>query len=66
MIGRLEAALDREPGYSARSGSRVLVLGLAYKKNVDDIRESPALKLIELLEAKGAAAADVMILSIPM
>jgi UDP-N-acetyl-D-glucosamine dehydrogenase len=31
------------------------VLGLAYKKNVDDIRESPSLKLIELIEARGAA-----------
>lgn len=34
--------------------SRLLMLGLAYKKNVDDIRESPALELIELLEARGA------------
>lgn len=34
--------------------SRILVLGLAYKKNVDDARESPSLKLIELLEEKGA------------
>jgi UDP-N-acetyl-D-glucosamine dehydrogenase len=36
-------------------GARVLLLGIAYKKNVDDIRESPSLKLIELLEARGAA-----------
>ncbi|MCA0424844.1 MAG: nucleotide sugar dehydrogenase [Proteobacteria bacterium] len=36
-------------------GSTVLVLGIAYKKNIDDMRESPALKLIELVEAKGAA-----------
>ena len=34
--------------------SRVLVLGLAYKKDVDDLRESPSLKLIELLTHKGA------------
>jgi UDP-N-acetyl-D-glucosamine dehydrogenase len=34
--------------------SKLLILGLAYKKNVDDIRESPALELIELLEARGA------------
>ena len=32
----------------------VLILGIAYKKNVDDMRESPSLKLIELLEARGA------------
>ena len=42
---------------SAVSGARILVLGLAYKKNVDDMRESPALKLIELLEARGASVA---------
>jgi UDP-N-acetyl-D-glucosamine dehydrogenase len=32
----------------------VLVLGLAYKKDVDDLRESPSLKIIELLTARGA------------
>jgi UDP-N-acetyl-D-glucosamine dehydrogenase len=36
------------------NGSRILVLGLAYKKNVDDMRESPSLKLIELLQSAGA------------
>lgn len=35
-------------------GSRVLVLGVAYKKDVDDVRESPALDIIELLRGKGA------------
>lgn len=35
-------------------GSRVLVLGVAYKKDVDDSRESPAFKLLDLLQAKGA------------
>jgi UDP-N-acetyl-D-glucosamine dehydrogenase len=35
-------------------GSRVLVLGIAYKPDVDDLRESPALKLIELLQGEGA------------
>lgn len=35
-------------------GARVLILGVAYKKNVDDIRESPAVKIIDLLEKKGA------------
>lgn len=35
-------------------GSRVLILGAAYKKNVDDVRESPALVLFDLLAAKGA------------
>jgi UDP-N-acetyl-D-glucosamine dehydrogenase len=39
----------------AVKGSRVLILGVAYKKNVSDMRESPALDIIHLLEQKGAA-----------
>ncbi|HEV2148462.1 MAG TPA: UDP binding domain-containing protein, partial [Longimicrobiaceae bacterium] len=35
-------------------GSRVLVLGVAYKKDVDDLRESPALEIMRLLQEKGA------------
>ena len=35
-------------------GSRVLLLGIAYKKDVDDLRESPSLKLLELLTSRGA------------
>jgi len=35
-------------------GSRVLVLGIAYKKNVDDMRESPSVELMEHFQAKGA------------
>jgi UDP-N-acetyl-D-glucosamine dehydrogenase len=35
-------------------GSRILVLGVAYKKDIDDMRESPALDVIRLLEAQGA------------
>ncbi|MBX3012070.1 MAG: nucleotide sugar dehydrogenase [Caldilineaceae bacterium] len=38
----------------AVKGSRILVMGVAYKKNVDDMRESPALDIIHLLEEKGA------------
>jgi UDP-N-acetyl-D-glucosamine dehydrogenase len=38
----------------ALNGSRILVLGVAYKKDVDDLRESPSLKLIELLNDRGA------------
>ncbi len=38
----------------ALSRSRVLVLGVAYKKDVDDLRESPALEIIRLLQEKGA------------
>jgi UDP-N-acetyl-D-glucosamine dehydrogenase len=36
------------------NGSRVLVLGVSYKKDIDDLRESPALTIIELLRAQGA------------
>src|SRR5437867_7895711 len=35
-------------------GSRILILGVSYKKDVDDLRESPALTIIELLKRKGA------------
>jgi UDP-N-acetyl-D-glucosamine dehydrogenase len=38
----------------AVNGSRILILGIAYKKNVDDMRESPSAELMELLTAKGA------------
>ncbi|RUH35675.1 nucleotide sugar dehydrogenase [Pseudomonas aeruginosa] len=37
----------------ALKGSRVLVLGIAYKKNVDDMRESPSVEIMELIQAKG-------------
>ena len=55
VVERLALALDRrfEKGLN---GSRILVLGVAYKRNVDDVRESPGLRLIELLEARGALA----------
>ena len=36
------------------NGSKILVLGLAYKKNIDDLRESPSLTIIELLQQRGA------------
>jgi len=38
----------------ALKGSNILILGVAYKKNVDDMRESPSLKLIEILREHGA------------
>ncbi len=36
------------------NGSRILILGVAYKKDIDDLRESPALTIIELLQKEGA------------
>jgi UDP-N-acetyl-D-glucosamine dehydrogenase len=56
VVDRLAEALDMRLG-KALSRSRVLVIGLAYKKNVPDIRESPSLKLIELIEARGGKTA---------
>jgi UDP-N-acetyl-D-glucosamine dehydrogenase len=52
VISRVAEALN-EHGKPLR-GSKILLLGLAYKANVDDMRESPSLVLIERLEAKGA------------
>jgi UDP-N-acetyl-D-glucosamine dehydrogenase len=56
VVERLRVALDR---HSARglNGARILIVGLAYKKNVDDVRESASLKLIELIEEAGANVA---------
>jgi len=53
VIGKLELALKARG--QRIEGSRCLVLGLAYKKNIGDTRESPAVELLELLSAKGAA-----------
>jgi UDP-N-acetyl-D-glucosamine dehydrogenase len=56
VIGLLEEALDQHASITL-SRARVLILGMAYKKNVADIRESPALVLLDLLEKRGAATA---------
>jgi UDP-N-acetyl-D-glucosamine dehydrogenase len=53
VISRLEEALGNHVG-KPLSRSRILILGLAYKKNVPDMRESPTFKLMELLERRGA------------
>jgi UDP-N-acetyl-D-glucosamine dehydrogenase len=53
VISRLTEALSQRKKMSL-NGARILLVGLAYKKNVDDLRESPALALLELMEAKGA------------
>ncbi len=56
VIAKLEEALS-DHGGKALAGARVLILGLAYKKNVPDMRESPTFKLMELLEKRGAMVA---------
>lgn len=52
VVDRTAEALNTHR--KALNGSKVLVLGLAYKKDVDDCRESPSFKVIELLEERGA------------
>ena len=53
IVDTLSAALKKRFD-KPLSNSHLLLLGLAYKRNVDDTRESPALVLIEMLEKKGA------------
>lgn len=52
VLASVGAALNRQK--KAVNGARVLVLGVAYKKDIDDLRESPALTIIELLQKEGA------------
>jgi UDP-N-acetyl-D-glucosamine dehydrogenase len=52
VVSKLMDALN-ERG-QALKGSKILVLGIAYKKNVDDMRESPSVELMEKLQKKGA------------
>ena len=55
VVGKVADALNERR--KAIKGSRILVLGIAYKKNVDDMRESPAVEIMELLREKGAEIA---------
>jgi UDP-N-acetyl-D-glucosamine dehydrogenase len=52
VIASVVGALNRQK--KALNGSRVLVLGVAYKRDIDDLRESPSLTIIELLQKEGA------------
>src|SRR5271165_177066 len=53
VVEAVSKALNRHR--KALNGSKVLVLGVAYKKDVDDLRESPSLTIIEVLQREGAA-----------
>ncbi len=55
VIDQLADALNKHR--KSINGSKVLVLGLAYKRDIDDLRESPSLTIIELLREKGANVA---------
>jgi UDP-N-acetyl-D-glucosamine dehydrogenase len=52
VVGKVADGLNRQG--KCITNSKILVLGLSYKKDIDDTRESPSLKLIELLTEKGA------------
>jgi UDP-N-acetyl-D-glucosamine dehydrogenase len=52
VVDALASALNSHE--KSVKGSKILLLGVAYKKDVDDLRESPSLKLLELLSARGA------------
>lgn len=66
VVDRLAGAVDRRLK-KGLNGAKILVIGVAYKKNVDDMRESPSLRLIELLEARGATTSyhDPLVPRIP-
>jgi UDP-N-acetyl-D-glucosamine dehydrogenase len=52
VLASVGAALNQHK--KSVNGSKVLILGVAYKKDIDDLRESPALTIIELLQKEGA------------
>ena len=52
MVGLVQEGLNQQR--KSIRGSQILVIGVAYKKNVDDVRESPALDVMKLLENDGA------------
>ncbi|MFW9270423.1 UDP-N-acetyl-D-glucosamine 6-dehydrogenase [Pseudomonas sp. NR3] len=55
VVGKLMDGLNNRG--KALKNSKVLVLGIAYKKNVDDMRESPSVEIMELVSAKGGVVA---------
>ena len=67
MPERVVARLAEALAPAALAGRRILLVGVAYKKNIDDTRESPALRLWDLLAARGAEVAyyDPHVLAIP-
>jgi len=65
VVNKITEALNSHE--RALKNSKVLVLGIAYKRNIDDMRESPSVRIMELLEEKGAEVAysDPHVLSFP-
>jgi len=52
VVEAVATALNKQK--KSLNGSKLLVLGVAYKKDVDDLRESPTLKIMQLLQGRGA------------
>jgi UDP-N-acetyl-D-glucosamine dehydrogenase len=52
VVASVAAGLNRQK--KSLNGSKALVLGMAYKKDIDDLRESPSLTILELLQKEGA------------
>ena len=65
VVNKVSEALNLQQ--KSLYNAKVLILGAAYKKDIDDMRESPTLKLIEILEKRGASVAynDPLISSMP-
>ena len=53
MVDKIIHSLNDRVGRPIK-GAQILLIGIAYKKNTDDSRESPALKIMEFLERRGA------------
>lgn len=66
VVQRLAQAVDTTIG-KGLNGARIMIVGIAYKKNIDDVRESPAFKLMHLLEERGAIVSyhDPYVVEIP-
>jgi UDP-N-acetyl-D-glucosamine dehydrogenase len=58
VVSTLQEALNARFARAIK-GAKILVAGIAYKKNVDDLRESPALRIIEILQGLGAVVSYV-------
>ena len=66
VVDRTIEALNEVSGRASK-GARILILGVAYKKNVEDTRESPAFRIMELLEKRGVEVSfhDPLVAEIP-
>ena len=62
VVDKLSDALN-ERGKTLKD--KILVLGIAYKKNVDDMRESPSVELMEELKRKGQSSTLIPMFSLP-